>query len=167
MPNDSWTAAITLGGKEFECELELRRFGITAYLPVARRLLLPRGEVKPLRRSEALFKRYVFILGKQARYRELRFCPHRRQPKYLLSSSEGQLWTCPATTIFEIARLEHEGKFDEVPAEIGSRARLKGGGVLSTMDLLVSCLDSATAQVLSPLFGGVRATVKTADLVKA
>jgi hypothetical protein len=167
MHNDSWTAAITLGGKEFECELELRRYGITAYLPVARRLLLPRGEVKPLRRSEALFKGYVLILAKHARYRELRFCPHLRQPKYLLSSPEGRIWTCPADVIFEIARLEHEGKFDEVPPEIGSRARLKGGGVLSTMDLLVSCLDSATAQAISPLFGGSRTTVRTADLVKA
>jgi hypothetical protein len=169
MPSDSWTAAICVPAKEYLAELELRRLGVTTYLPQQRKLWLPRGEEKqkPLRRSEVLFKGYIFILAKEARGREVRLTRTLRQPRPLLCSSEGAVWTCPAATIFEIARLENEGKFDEVPPEIASRARLKGGGVLSTMDLLISCLDTTTAQVLSPLFGGVRATVKTSDLVKA
>jgi hypothetical protein len=28
MPRDSWTAAITLGGKEYDCEVELRRLSV-------------------------------------------------------------------------------------------------------------------------------------------
>ena len=167
MPSDSWTAAITLGGKEYEAELALRRFGITTFLPQARRFLLPRGEVKPLRRSEVLFKGYVFLLNRECRCREVRFVRHLRQPRPLLCSSEGAVWTCSAATIFEIARLENEGKFDEVPPELGDRVRLKGNSALSTMDMLVSCLDTTVAEVLSPLFGGVKATVRTADLVKA
>jgi hypothetical protein len=85
----------------------------------------------------------------------------------LLCSNEGRVWTVSADVIFEIAKLEKEGRFDEVPPSLGDRVRLKGNSALSTMDLLVSCLDTTVAEVLSPLFGGVKATVRTADLVKA
>jgi len=69
--------------------------------------------------------------------------------------------------IFEIARAENEGRFDEIPPELGDRVRLKAGGALSAMELIVSSLDEKTAQLFSPLFGSSRATAKTVDLTRA
>jgi hypothetical protein len=45
-----------------------------------------------------------------------------------------------------------------------SRQDFIGSGAL---ELLVSCLDDRTTKILTPLFGGVSATVKVADLVRA
>jgi hypothetical protein len=85
----------------------------------------------------------------------------------LLASQEGRIWEAPAETIFELARAENEGKFDEVPPELGDRVRLRTSGALSAMELIVSTLDSTTAQLFSPLFGGSRVTARTVDLTRA
>jgi hypothetical protein len=106
-------------------------------------------------------------VGFEARCRQLHYVRGLAGHTYLLTSVEGRIWEAPGSVIFEIARAENEGRFDEVAPELGSRVRLRGSGALSTMDLLVSCLDTTTAQGLSPLFGGVRATVKSSDLVRA
>ena len=118
-------------------------------------------------RSVPLFPRYLFIQLPEARARQLHYvrglCGH----SYLLASAEGRIWEVPAKVIYEIARAENEGRFDEVPPELGDRVRLKGTGALSAMELLVACLDVSTAQLFSPLFGGARVSAKVSDLVRA
>jgi hypothetical protein len=69
--------------------------------------------------------------------------------------------------IFELARAENEGRFDEVPPELGDKVRLRSSGALSAMELIVASLDATTAQLFSPLFGGARVTAKTANLTRA
>ena len=161
-----WACAITLGAREYDAELDCRRLGLHPYLPQMRKSWLPRGAQKPMLRAIPLFPRYLFIPVGEARSRQLHHVRGLIGHSYLLASGE-RLWTCSAEIIFEIAKAENEGRFDEVPPELGDRVRLKGSGALSTMDLLVSCLDTTTAKVFLPLFGGVTATVKTADLARA
>jgi hypothetical protein len=109
----------------------------------------------------------LFLPVGEARARQLHYVRGLVRHSYLLASAEGRIWEVPGEVIFAIARAENEGRFDEVPPELGDKVRLKGNGALSTMDLLVSCLDTTTAKVFLPLFGGVTATVKTADLARA
>ena len=87
--------------------------------------------------------------------------------QYLLASAEGRIWEAPGEVIFELAKAENEGRFDEVPPELGDRVRLKGASPLSGMELIVASLDQKTAQLFSPLFSGCRAIAKTADLTRA
>jgi hypothetical protein len=114
-----------------------------------------------------LVPRYFFLPVAEARARQLHHVRGLSGHRHLLASAEGRIWECPGEVIFEIARAENEGKFDEVPPELGDRVRLKGNSALSTMDLLVHCLDTTTAQLFSPLLGGTRVTVKVADLARA
>jgi hypothetical protein len=85
----------------------------------------------------------------------------------LLASKEDRVWEAPGEVIFEIERAENDGKFDEIPPELGDKVRLKGIGALSGMDLIVASLDQKVAQLFSPLFGGARVTAKTARLTRA
>ena len=169
MHDKDWTAALCVSAKEYEAECELRRLGITVYLPQRRQHWAPPGAhaQKPMLRRVPLFKGYIFILAKQARYREVGFARHLWQPRPLLCSNEGRIWSCSGDIIFEIARAEHEGKFDDVAPSLGDRVRLKGNTVLSTMELVVASLHEQTAQLFSPLFQGCRVKAKTSDLTRA
>ena len=108
-------------------------------------------------RSVPLFPRYFFLPIGEARARQLHYvrglCGH----QYLLATAEGRIWEAPGSVIFELARAENEGRFDEVPPELGDRVRLKRGGALSAMDL--DCLQSRREDrtaVLAPLRWGAR-----------
>ena len=163
---DSWAAVMTLAAREYDAKLDCERLGLHPYLPQMRKSWLPRGATKPMLRSVPLFPRYLFVPIAEARARQLHYCRGLAGPRFLVASADGRVWEAPGSVIFEIARAENEGRFDEVPPALGDRVRLKGSGALSTMDLLVSCLDTTTAQLLTPLFGGVRATAKIADLAR-
>jgi hypothetical protein len=164
---EAWAAIMALGGREYDVKLDCERLGLHPYLAQQRKSWLPRGATKPMMRSTPLFPRYLFLPVHEARARQLHYVRGLIGHSYLLSSGE-TIWTCPAEVIFGIAKAENEGRFDEVPPELGDKVRLKGSGALSTMELLVSCLDDRTAQVFSPLFNnGARVTVKVADLVRA
>jgi hypothetical protein len=158
---------MTLASREYDAELDCRRLGLHAYLPQQRKSWLPRGAQKPMLRSVPLFPRYLFLPIQEARARQLHhvrgLCGH----SYLLASAEGRIWEAPGEVIFEIAKAENEGRFDEVPPELGDKVRLRGTGALSMMELLVNCLDTTTAQLFSPMLGGSRVSAKVADLVRA
>jgi hypothetical protein len=164
---DSWAACMTLASREYDAELDCRRLGLHPFLPQMRKSWLPRGATKPMLRAQPLFPRYFFLPLPEARARQLRhvrgLCGH----SYLLASAEGRIWEAPGPVIFELARAENEGKFDEIPPELGDRVRLRAGGALSSLDLFVSSLGEKTAQLFSPLFQGCRATARSADLTRA
>jgi hypothetical protein len=158
--DSSWAAAVTLAGREYESKLDAERLGLHPYLPQMRKSWLPRGATKPMLRSVPLFPRYFFIPLQEARARQLHhvrgLCGH----QYLLASAEGRIWEAPGLVIAKLAQAEKEGRFDEVPPELGDKVRLRSSGVLSAMDLVVASLDEKTAQLFSPLFGGVKASAK-------
>jgi hypothetical protein len=114
-----------------------------------------------------LFPRYVFVPIAEARLPQFHYVRGLPGRKYLLSSSEGTIWTASAECIFQIAKLENEGAFDVIDVLPGARVRLKGKSSLSNLDLLVTTAGEKMAELLSPLFGGVRATARNADLVRA
>jgi hypothetical protein len=165
---DSYAAVQTLAGREYESRLDAERLGLHPYLPQMRKSWLPRGAVKPMLRSQPLFPRYWFLPLHEARARQLHYIRELAGNNYLLASVEGTVWQAPGEVIFCIAKAENEGKFDEIPPDLGSKVRLRAGGVLSTMDLLmVARIDDKIAQLFSPLLGGCRATAKAVDLVRA
>jgi hypothetical protein len=172
-PYSSWAAVMTLGGREYDAKQDCERLGLHPYLPQARKswhprtAMSPRYSAKPMLRAVPLFPRYFFLPLCEARARQLHhvrgLCGH----QYLLASAEGRIWEAPGHVIFALARAENEGRFDEVPPELGDRVRLRGASPLSGIDLVVASLDEKMAQLFSPLFSGCRAIAKTADLTRA
>jgi hypothetical protein len=166
MPRDAFAACMTLASREYEAELDCRRLGLHPYLAQQRKSRLLRGGTKPMMRSVVLFPRYFFLPLAEARVRQLHHVRGLSGHRHLLASAEGRIWECPGDIIFEIAKAENAGLFDEVPPELGDRVKLRGNGVLSTMELLVSCLDTTTAQLFSPMLGGSRVKAEIADLTR-
>jgi hypothetical protein len=163
-----WAAAMTLGGKEYEAECAIRRLGVSVYLPQMRKSWLPHGATKPMLRAQPLFPRYLFLPLPEARARQLHYVRGLAGHQYLLASVEGKIWQAPAQVIFDLAKAENEGKFDEIPPDPGDRVRLRAGGALSALDLFVSSLGERTAQLFSPLLlGGARVTARVSDLTRA
>jgi hypothetical protein len=165
--DSSWAAAATLAGREYESKIDAERLGLHPYLPQMRKSWLPRGATKPMLRSVPLFPRYLFLPIAEARARQLHFVKGLCGHQFLLASAEGRIWEAPGPIIQELAKAENEGRFDEVPPELGERVRLRAGGALSAMELVVASLDEKTAQLFSPLFGGSRVSAKTASLTRA
>jgi hypothetical protein len=169
-PYSSWAACTTLGGREYDAKQDCERLGLHPYLPQQRKSWTPRAAthvVKPFLRAVPLFPRYFFLPLCEARVRQLHYVRGLAGPRYLLASLEGRIWEAPGEVIFEIAKAENEGRFDEVPPELGDKVRLKGASPLSGMDLIVASLDERMARLFSPLFSGCRAIAKTADLTRA
>ena len=158
---------MTLAAREYDAKQDCERLGLHPYLPQMRKSWLPRGATKPMLRSVPLFPRYFFLPLPEARARQLYYVRGLAGHQYLLASVEGRIWEAPGPVIFEIARAENEGRFDEVSPELGARVRLKGGGALSAMELIVATVDAKTAELFGPLFQGCRVTAKTADLTRA
>jgi hypothetical protein len=156
MPRDSFACCTTLPSREYEAKLDCERLGLHPYLPQLRKSWLPRGAIKPMLRASPLFPRYFFLPLSEARARQLHhvrgLCGH----QFLLASAEGRIWEAPGSVIRELVLAEQDGRFDEVSPIPGDRVKLKGGGALSAMELLVSCLDTTTAQLFSPILGGAR-----------
>jgi hypothetical protein len=166
MPRDSWTAVMTLATMEYVVASELTRVGLMPYLAQRKARWTPRGAVKPMVRSIPIFPRYVFLPVDQARLPQLHYCRGLQGHKFLLSSADGSIWTASAETIHEIARLENEGAFDALEIVRGERVRLKTQGPLSSLDLLVATAGDAMVELLAPLFGGVKASARPADLIR-
>jgi hypothetical protein len=77
------------------------------------------------------------------------------------------LWVASAEIVFEVAKLEHEGAYDQTDVGLGERVRLREGA-FSTFDMLVAHASPRVVEVLSPVFnGGARVVVKAGDLVRA
>ena len=167
MAKNSWTAAICASAREYEAECELRRLGIPVYLPQYRKKWLPPGEHRWVLRRHPLFRGYVLVPAHEARSRQMHFAKHLHKPRFLLSSSEGTLWTVPADVVLEVARIENEGGYDECEPGLGDKVRLRSKGAMGGVDLFVASVDAKIAQLLVPLFGGARATAKVADLARA
>jgi hypothetical protein len=164
---DSYGVCMTLAAREYDATQDCARLGLHPFLLQMRKYWLPLGAVKSMLRSVHLLPRYLFLPLPEARARQLHhvrgLCGHR----YLLASAEGRIWEAPGSAIFEIAKAENEGRFDEVPPELGDRVKLKGGGVLAEIHMVVSGFDDKTARLFSPLLGGARVTAKTVDLTRA
>ena len=158
---------MTLATMEYVVTTELTRVGLSPYLAQRKARWTPRGAVRPMVRAIPIFPRYVFVPVAQARLPQVHFCRGLPGHKYLLSSAEGSIWTVSADVIQEIARLEREGAFDAFDVVPGERVRLKGASPVSTMDMFVATAGEKLTELLSPLFGGVKATAKSADLIRA
>jgi hypothetical protein len=163
---DGWAACVTNPAADYQVRLDLERFGLHPYMPQHRRNWLPRGATRPLVRSFPLFKGYIFVPIAEARKRELFFVRGLKQPRHLLSDSEGVLWVAPADAIQVIARTEQEGGFDETPPFRGDRMRLNVTGPLAAMELFIGRFDARTVELLAPLFGGSRMTARVGDLAR-
>lgn len=164
---DSWAALTTLAAREYTVVSELARLGLHPYLAQRKARWTPRGAPKPMVRSVPLFPRYLFVPIAEARLPQIHYVPGLPGHRCLLSSAEGTVWTASGDVIFEIARLENEGAFDALEIVRGERVRLKGTSALSAVDLLVATAGDKMVELLSPLFGGVKASARPADLVRA
>jgi hypothetical protein len=164
---DAWACCVTLAAREYDPGWIASAWACTRSW---RKCASPGSPAALRNRCCArflLFPRYFFIPIPEARARQLRrvrgLCGH----QYLLASAEGRIWEAPGPVIAEFVQAEKEGRFDEVPPSLGDRVKIKGGGALSALDLIVSSLDEKTAQLFVPLFGGSKATVQTANLTRA
>jgi hypothetical protein len=62
--DSAWAACVSLGGREYDVELDCRHLGLHPYLPQQRRSGLPRGAQKPMLRASPLFPRYLVPSGR-------------------------------------------------------------------------------------------------------
>ena len=157
---DAWTAIMTLAAAEYVVATELGRLGLRPYLAQRKSRWLPKGATRPMPRSTPLFPRYLFLPVAEARLPQLHYVRGLPGHRYLLTSAEGVIWTAGADVIFEVARLENEGAFDAVDVLPGEKVRLRGTSSLSNLDLLVATAGEKMVELLSPLFGGVRASAR-------
>lgn len=164
---DMWTAVLCQGAMEYSAESDLRRLGIPVYLPQHKRKWQPVGATSPMLRFSPLFKNYLLVPVAHARRRELHFVRYLRQPKHLLTSAEGVIWSIGVDVVDEIMRLEQSGHFDEVEPVLGDKVRLRSTGALAGLDLFVSSVDDKIARMFSPMLGGARVSAKVADLARA
>ena len=164
---DMWTAAICQGAMEYSAECDMRRLGIKVYLPQHKRKWQPPGAARPMLRLCPLFKPYVLLPVADARRRELFFVRYLRQPKHLLASAEGAIWSIDAEVVGEIMRLEREGAYDEVEPGLGDKVRLRSAGALAGVELFVASVDDKIARMFSPMLGGARVSAKVTDLTRA
>ena len=116
------------------------------------------------------FSGYLFIPHTEIDRTRLRLCRGLAREDMILSDPHGRPLRVRASVIAELREHEQAGVFDEQPAGAhrpGSIAAVRSGPCAG-MEVLVAAVRSRTAlQVLTPLFGGARATVAARDVAAA
>ena len=153
MARSDWCALITEPAAEYTAFTELRRFGLRPYVPeLCRRWLSPHGG-GALPRRYPLFSRYVLLPIGEADHRAVRHCRGLRKVRPILGDDLDGLMLA-----------EHSGQFDEVIV-VGDKVKL-ASGVLASVAARMSGSPGIKVELLLPLFGGVKATVASSQLVR-
>ena len=170
MARDDWSVLRCSSGSEYLAESELARLDLHPYLPQYRRYWIPSGARSYVPRRWPLFSGYLFIPHTEIDRTRLRLCRGLAREDMILSDPLGRPLRVRAGVIAELRVHEQAGMFDEQPAEAhrpGSIAAVRSGPCAG-MEVLVAAVRSRTAlQVLTPLFGGARATVAARDVAAA
>jgi hypothetical protein len=165
MARSDWAALLTDPASEYLAHSELTRFGLTPYLPQFKKRHHTRNGASVMRHYP-LFSRYLLIPINDAHDPTIRMargiCRHRP----VLADDDGRPWRAPKLVIDAIREAEAIGRFDEILHK-GDNVTLAYGVMSAVRSIMASDTTTGMIELLTPLFGGVRATVNAAKVVHA
>jgi hypothetical protein len=92
-------------------------------------------------------------------------CRGVRKLKPILADAEGRPWRAAEALIDAVREAEAKGAFDEA-LQAGDKVRIANGVLTDVAAILVANHNGCRAEVLLPLFGGVRATVPQGQVAR-
>lgn len=162
MARTDWTALLTEPAAEYTAHTELQRLGLAPYLPQLRKRQHTRVGAC-VTRSFPLFPRYLLILAKDAYHPSIRFARGVARSRHILADTEGRLWRAPQRVIDAVREAERRGFFDEILHK-GDPVTLTSGVLASVCSVLTDTQTAGMIELLTPLFGGSRATIAAAKV---
>ena len=165
MARDDWTALVTDPAAEYSARTELERFNLHPYLPQIQKRWLPPRSNAALMRRYPLFPRYILLPIRDSDSPVVRICRGLRKVKPILADSEGRLWRAPDAVIAAVREAEARGDFDEAVGP-GDKVHLAKGVLTGVAAILIRNASGCRAEILMPLFGGVRATVPQGQVAR-
>ena len=165
MARSDFVALIAEPATEYIAANELRRFGLSPYLPeLKKRYVLPHGGALP--RRYPLFPRYILLPIGEANHCAVRIVRGVRRFRAVLADDIGRPWRCPVAVIDAIKLAESCGEFDEI-ITIGDQVKLTRGVLASVAARINRDSGGSRVELLLPLFSGCRATVAVSQLMRA
>ena len=165
MARSDWAALLTEPAQEYVAHTELLRFGVAAYLPQLKR----RHHTRPgqyVMRHYPLFPRYLLIHIGDAHDPTIRLARGICRHKCLLADDIGRPWRAPAKIIEAVREAENRGLYDEILHK-GDNVTLASGVLATIRSVLSSDPTAGMVELLTPLFGGARATISSAKIIHA
>jgi len=165
MARSDWAALLTDPAQEYKAHTELLRFGVEVYLPQLRKRFHTRtGQY--VMRHYPLFPGYLLVRFGDAHHPSTRLARGICRQHPVLADDTGRPWRAPAKDVEIIRDLERSGRFDEIMHK-GDSVTLAYGVLACIRSVLASDPEARTAELFTPLFGGTRATISSAKLVRA
>jgi hypothetical protein len=115
-------------------------------------------------RHYPLFPRYVLIRIGHAAAPEVRLARGVCRYRPVLADEDGRPWRAPATVVEAIREAERRCEFDEILHK-GDHVTFAFGVMATIRSVLASTPATNMVELLTPLFGGARATARTAMIV--
>jgi hypothetical protein len=165
MARTDYCALVTEPMSEYLAATELERYGLRPYIPQLRRRHLALHGSQLIAKLSPLFPRYPLLPIGDAGAPAIRLASGLRRSRPVLSDDDGNPWRCPRDVIAELMEHEAAGMFDEVLMP-GDAVRIKGGALAGMLGLLQKNSKASRLTILSPLFGGVRATVSSKNITR-
>jgi transcription antitermination factor NusG len=164
MARTDWVALVTDPAAEYLARTELERFDLRPYLPqIRKRWRSPHGTA--LMRRYPLFPRYILLPIRESSVPAVRICRGVRRIKPILADAEGRPWRCAETVIDAVREDEAAGAYDEHIIQ-GDTVKLANGVLKGVAAVLVRNGSNCRAEVLLPLFGGVKAFVPQGQVAR-
>jgi len=160
MARSDWAALLTEPAAEYLAHTELLRFGLDVYLPQLRKRHHTRAG-KYIMRHYPLFPRYILIRVGDAHDPAIRITRGVTRFRPVLADENGRPWRAPQFVIEGIREAERRCEFDEILHK-GDHVTLAFGVMATVRSVLTSSPATNVVELLTPLFGGTRATAKTA-----
>jgi radical SAM superfamily enzyme with C-terminal helix-hairpin-helix motif len=163
MARSDWAALLTEPAQEYTAYTELQRFGLTPYLPQLRKRFHTRAGAYVMRHYP-LFPRYLLLKFNEARHPSISLARGVCKTRPVLSDDDGRAWRAPEKVISAIREAEQRGIFDEILHK-GDSVTLAYGALAMVRSVLSSETTVGMVELLTPLFGGTRATVNAAKVI--
>jgi hypothetical protein len=163
MARSDWTALLTEPAAEYLATTELQRFGLAPYLPQFRKRQHSRSG-QFITRRYPLFPRYLLIPINEAHHASVRLARGVCKFRPVLADDSGRPWRAPERVIDAVKRAEQVGYFDEILHK-GDYVTMTYGVLATIKSVCTTEAQAGMVELLTPLFGGARATANAAHLV--
>jgi len=161
-----WAALIVDPNAEYLALVELERYGLKPYLAQAKRLWTAPRSTAPVMRKFPIFPRYLLIPYPDAHDPHVRLARGICRHRCLLADELGRPWRAPAKVIDGVREAEQSGQFDEILHK-GDHVTMACGVLATLRAVCTSDVPSGMIELLTPLFGGSKATVNATRIVHA
>lgn len=168
----TWYAVETRPGAEYVAETEMRRVGLTVYLPQYRREFRHHRSKAWIARSFPLFTGYLFVRVEDLDWSALATC-RGLERNGVLRNPEGKPVAVEDAAVMAIRTKEEAGEFDELRARSsglheGQEVAIAAGALAGKEALVARVRSGKNVRLLLQMFGTtVTATVPVAKISKS